>query len=552
VTDQITFAGGRMRVGFDDYGIESYHRFLRAKTLPEYEVEFDALTENYTITAPERFARMMGVELPAQDRGELPLSEFLFDDQAAVVKMAIEAMRFAIWTDCGWGKTLAGLEWAKHVVHRTRGRVLIFTRNEIIGQWIDTAREFHADGLPLVHLGTREKMKAWAKGDMGPGVAITNYEKMNYAHEGTAGQVVREFGHLSGVVLDEGSRLRTAGGRQKWALIKSCEQIPYRLILTATPAPNDVAEFMSQAGFLGKFRAEQSINAYFSRNDKTHRWTVKPHARAAFFAFMASWSIYIRDPRRYGWRQNFADVPEPIIKRHDIEATDEQRDLMRTVLADGSGRRHLFASQETNTIQRARLSQLAKGFLYVRDRKDKKAREVRLVESRKPAFVADLIRAEVKRGLQVLVWTSFDAESDILARLLGESVEFELMTGKTKKRERVDILERFRTGQSRVLISLPAMLGFGMNFQHVGSMIFSGFNDSYESWYQAIRRAYRYGQRRRLRVHVPLIPELEEDMYENIMRKQRDDEANVLDMESHYIRAMAAAGQLPGTVACAV
>ena len=88
-----------------------------------------------------------------------------------------------------------------------------------------------------------------------------------------------------------------------------------------------------------------------------------------------------------------------------------------------------------------------------------------------------------------------------------------------------------------------------MNFQHVGSMIFSGFNDSYEAWYQAIRRAYRYGQRRRLRVHVPLIPELEEDMYENLMRKQRDHETEIVEMEAHYIGALRATGQLPGVAA---
>ncbi|MHC5542218.1 helicase-related protein, partial [Singulisphaera rosea] len=201
-----------------------------------------------------------------------------------------------------------------------------------------------------------------------------------------------------------------------------------------------------------------------------------------------------------------------------------------------SGHRLMFGTKETNAIQRNRLGQVAKGFRY-RKGKSKGSRRVERVDSLKPGFVADLIRSEAEAGLQVLVWTIYDAEADILAERLAGFEGLDLLTGKTAEKDRLHILERFRRGESKVLVSRASMLGYGMNFQNCGSMIFSGFNDSYESFYQAIRRAYRYGQLRRLRVHLPVVNELEGDMLENLWRKQSDHEAAIAEMERNYLSA---------------
>lgn len=539
----VVFAGDEMRVHFDRFDIAAYSRFLRCKTLPESRTEFHEEDDTYTIVAPARFASFLGIQDTRTAAGELKLADHLFDDQRFVTTTALAAKRFACWSDCGWGKTLLGLEWARLVIQLTGGRVLIFTRNEIIQQWVDEAAKWYGEDLPVQVLHSRQEMKEWAQTGQPTGalIGITNYEKLNYSREGPAGQVVREFQGLAGVILDEGSRLRTQAGKQKWALIKSCENIEYKLILTATPAPNDLAEFMSQAGFLNKFRAEESINTYFRRDDKTHRWTVRPHARAAFFRWMASWSIYIRDPRKYGWRlgPGFVQVPEPTVIRHDIKPTFEQMSMMRLVAAGTNGRIGMFPVNDLNTIQRMKLSQLAKGFLYV---KTDGKKTVELVPSLKPGFVANLIRSEVAAGRPTLVWTTFDAEADLLAFELrhppGAVIEFDLLNGKTPKRQRQEILDRFRFGESRCLISLASMLGFGMNLQHAKSMIFSGWNDSYESFYQAVRRAYRHGQSDRLRIHLPVIPELEGEMLNTIMRKQTEHAAAIEEMESNYVRVL--------------
>lgn len=530
----VTIDGDTMAVRFDRFSIDQYGLFLKVKALPEYQVAFDPPTESYTVTAPARFASMLGVALPVADRQRLPFPTFLFDDQAAIIRMALEAKRFACWSDCGLGKTLIQLEFARQVIHRTGGRVLLFTLNEIVGQTIDECVKFYGDTLPIHRIETRAAMREWCKA--GPGqLAITNYEKMN--HKGEADQVVNELRHLAGVALDESSRLKAGGGKQKWALIKSCKGIEYKLSCTATPAPNDTIEFASQASFLEKMRTDADIIwTYFARDPKSHRWTVKSHARKAFFEFMAGWSIYVRNPKRYGWRLNQSEIPEPIVFTHDIRPTSSQIAAMQKLCGDASGQLNLLESKAANAIQRSKLSQIAKGFRYIKGESHGK---YKLIPSHKPAVVADLIEQEVRSGLQVLVWTVFDAESDIIAEELRErEIGFDLLIGKVKESERIPMLDRFRCGESRVLVSRAALLGYGQNFQQCGSMVFSGWNDSYESYYQAVRRAYRYGQTKQLRVHLPVIQILEGDQLENILHKQGRHETAIEEMEQNYIAAV--------------
>ena len=533
---KIEIAGERLSVHFTDFSSASYPLFLRVKALPEFDVEFLPQTETYRITAPARFARMLGVDDVRTAAADIELASHLFDDQMAITRLALDAKRFAIWSDCGLGKTPMGLEFARHVVHRTGGRFLIFTLNEIVGQWLDEARKFYGDTLKLHRLESREEMKAWARGDGDPAkIAITNYEKMNYKLDGE--QVVNELRHLAGVGLDESSRLKAGGGKQKWAIIKSCKGIEYKLSLTATPAPNDTIEFASQASFLEKMRSDGDIIwTFFQRNEKTHRWEVKRHARKAFFEFMAGWSIYVRDPRRYGWRKDFPDVPAPTIINHQVEMTDGQRLALQKLSRDKSGQLSLIDRDDRNAIQRSKLSQVAKGFIY---RKGEASGRYERIASLKPSKVAEIVEAEVAAGLQVLVWTVFDAESDLICEQLDFSgIKHDQLHGSTSDFDRIDVLTRFRDGRCPVLVSKASLLGFGMNFQNCGSMVFSGFNDSYEAFYQAICRAVRFGQKKSVRVHLPLIEDLEGDMLENLSIKQAKHEAAIAEMEANYIAAM--------------
>jgi hypothetical protein len=544
----IQFQNDRLLIRWDNFSAgPAYDLFMKAKRLPEYQILLDDDGLAAGVSAPARFAPMLGVNKPAGERDGLPLSSFLFDDQRAIVTMALESQRFACWSDCGLGKTLVEFEFARQVCARTGGRVLIVTLNDVVPQMLAMAREFYGDTLPIVRLNSREAMKVWCAGaemDLGPKIAITNYEKFN--HKGESEQVISELRMLAGLICDESSKLKAGGGKQKWAIIKSARGIQYKLSCTATPAPNDWMEFASQASFLEKLRDQNEILwTYFVRDNTTHRWTIKPHARQAFFEFMAGWSIYVRDPRRFGWRMNVPRPPEPVLFRHTIPATEEQRQFVMDFNAmqpppagDNSGTPSMFAGAY-NAIASNKLSQAAKGFIY---KTEGKRRIAVPVQSLKPGFVAGLIHQEaVIEGLQVLVWTEYDEETAIIARTLkhfAPDVRFELLNGKVKAKDRAGIKERFLGGQCQVLITRADMMGYGQNLQCAGSMIFSGWSFSYEDYYQAIRRAYRHGQTKVLRVHLPCISELEGQMLEAIGRKDRQQEQAIREMEGHYIKAM--------------
>lgn len=202
----------------------------------------------------------------------------------------------------------------------------------------------------------------------------------------------------------------------------------------------------------------------------------------------------------------------------------------------------MFGSDQLSAIQRVKLSQVAKGFRYTKG-EAKGERGVKRIASKKPEAVVEIIRDEVEVGSQVLVWTVFDAESKILAGLLPDAFDgqgkVELITGSTSPEDRTAILERFRTGETRVLISRARMLGYGQNFQFVDAMVFSGWNDSFEDLYQAIRRSYRHGKTNRLRVYFPVIRELEGETLANVQRKEAEFERSIEEMEANYIKARA-------------
>jgi hypothetical protein len=541
----ITQTGENLSIKFTSFGAAEYDMFLRAKRLPESALTYDYEADTYTIETHQRYAGLLGVKADLSEiTGQLPMPDFLFEHQREIVKLALAAKTYAVWSDCGSGKTLIILEFARQVVHRTGGRFLIVTLNEIVGQTIDECQRFYnADGVDIsvpmgiLRIKTREEMRDWCKsGDGVHSIAIVNYEKFNPDEQG---QVVSEIKALAGIALDESSRLKTGGGKQKWALIHSCKGIPYKLSCTATPAPNDVMEFASQASFLERMRSENEIIwTFFTKDKETGEWTVKKHAQNAFFEWMSAWSIYLRDARRYGWSRNVELPPEPVIIKHAIEITQGQLKASRVFNTDNAGQIALFPQQAQGIVGRSKLSQIAKGFVY---QKVGSKTEISRFESNKPSAVADLIVEESHlMGLQVLVWTVFDEESVIIAEELDKrpAVKYATLHGSQKSEERTNTLDRFRKGEIPVLISKAKLLGYGMNFQNVGAMIFSGWDDSFESFYQAVRRAVRYGQKRSVRIHLPYIHELEYAQLENVLRKESQFIEMIERQEAAYIEAM--------------
>lgn len=519
----VTIDGPLARVAFERYDLDAYRLFLRCKKLPEQQVEYDWERDTYTVTTPARFASLLSDVGALEVRDETPLAGHLFDYQAFILRTALAAQRFAVWCDTGLGKGPMQLEWCRQVRDRTNGRVLLCAPLGIIPQMFSEAERFYAGELQLERIATREDLAEWCKRP-GPGIGITNHQKFIPG-------VLPELRYLAGFDLEESSLLKTGGGVTKWNLIKSARGIEYKLSATATPAPNEAMEYASQASFLEKMRSEGDVIWTFFQRDKTGDWRVKPHARDAFYRFMASWSIYMRDPSRFGFRDILADLPDPVIHEYKLPLTEQQRMLMYR-LTDAKG--GLFSDDRMGVKERIQLSQVAKGFLYEKGSGSKRWVEV---DSEKPAFVADLVRQERTAGRQVLVWTTFDEEARILARLIEGDVA--VLDGDMSDEARADVLERFRSGDVPVLISKPQLIGFGLNFQFCRAMVFSGFTDSFEQVYQAVRRCYRFGQTEPVHVHFPYIPELEGMVWTNVKRKETQFLSDVAACENAYRAAMA-------------
>lgn len=522
----VTITGPLASVTFDRFDLDAYRLFLATKRLPESQVEFEPATETYRVTTPARFAPLLGAAVDASERPGLPLAGHLFDYQQFVVERALTARRFACWADTGLGKTTIALEYIRQVIARTAGRVLILVPTiELIDQWQDEARHWYGDDLRLTAVGNRAAVAAWCQ-QPGPAVGLATYATF-------VPGVMPELRYLAGLVADESSILKTGGGTIKWNLIKSARGLDYKLSLTATPAPNDTMEYASQAAFLEKLRTEADILWTFFTRDKHGDWSVKPHARAAFYRFMASWSIYLRNPTHFGFRDILAGLPPPDVREYRLDMTPEQAQWRMGFLVErGRG----FFDDRQGVKERSKLSQLAKGFLY--SGPAGAARTATRLPSHKPSFVADLIRQEVAAGHQVLVWTVFDEESAILAELLGDLPGVGVLHGSMTDTQRLDTLRRFRAGNLAALISKAQLIGYGLNFQFVRAMVFSGFDDSMERFYQAVRRAYRFGQTQTVRVHIPVIPELEGLMWENVQAKQRRFDDETTEMERLYRLAL--------------
>lgn len=522
--------GTRALVRFDRFDLESYRLFLRAKGLPESLVEYDETSGVYTVSTDARFAPMLDASLAELVRDELPLAGHLFDYQAFIVARAIEARRYAIWADTGLGKTAMFLEWARQVRDRTGRRVLVLSPLQVIEQTRAEWARFYPGERPLRRIDSRDDLVDFCEDGAGPAIGICNYEKLIPG-------VIPELRRLGGIVADESSILKTGGGTIKWNLIKSARGVEYKLSCTATPAPNEPMEYASQAAFLEKLRSEGEILWTFFQRNARGEWQVKPHAREAFYRFMASWSIYLRDPARFGFADILASLPDPVMHEHRLSMTEEQRALADELRVDTG--RGLF-DERSGVRERSKYAQLARGFLY---EGSGPGRVVRPVASAKPARVAELAADEVRQGRQTIVWTAFDAEGDLIVRAIdadptSDGITVALLTGATSESERLRIIDDFRAGRVQVLVTKASLVGYGLNFQMCRSMVFSGIDDSFERMYQAIRRAYRYGQTEPVHVHVPVVPELEGLMLENLARKQQQFDADTAEQERWYRAAL--------------
>ena len=386
----------------------------------------------------------------------LALHEALFPFQRDAVAWALRRGRAALFEDCGLGKTLQQLEWARHIP----GDVLILAPLAVAKQTVTEGARF---GIPVRYCRSAAERVS--------GITITNYEMLEHF----------DPADFAGIVLDESSILKAYDGKTRTRIIEAFRETPYRLACTATPAPNDYMELGNHAEFLGVMTRAEMLSMFFVHDGgETQVWRLKGHAERDFWRWLASWSIMIRKPSDLGYDDG--DFVLPPLRYHEhVLAVESPTDGM------------LFALEAVTLQDRiaARRDSIS----------ERVAECARLVNGSKEAWV---------------VWCALNSESEALARAIPDAIE---VKGSDSPESKEAALHAFGSGRARVIVSKPSIAGWGLNWQHCHNQVFVGLSDSWESFYQAARRCYRFGQTSPVNVHL-IIASTEGAVLKNIKDKE--------------------------------
>lgn len=369
--------------------------------------------------------------------GDIDLPAFLFDHQSDIVRWALRRGRAAVFAGTGLGKTAMELAWSDVVADHTGKPVIIFAPLAVAAQHIREAKKFGINARIVK-----------AQDQCGPGINVTNYQKIEHF----------DLSLFGGVVLDESSILKSTDGKYRTKLIEDCSTVPFRLASTATPAPNDFMELGNHSEFLGVMRYTDMLATFFTHDGgDTQKWRLKGHAEPEFWKWMASWAVMLRMPSDLGYDNTGYDLPPLNYHAHTVKV--DYAPSMDTGL--------LFPI-EARTLQE-RLGA----------RRDSVTERVALAASITPD------------DRPFVWWCNLNSEADALTRLIPGAVNLSgADSDEVKERKMIDFTE----GRIRILVTKASIAGFGMNWQHCADTGFVGLNDSFEQIYQAVRRFWRFGQ----------------------------------------------------------
>lgn len=469
-----------MKLSFDTSSVDSYRQFLAVRRLPQYRFV------GSEVEIPDEYASRIGMTPRVIESGEYVPHSKLFDYQNAIAGLAIRKRKFAAFVDCGWGKTFIFLEFARHALQQTGGPILYCCPLMVVQQTINEAESFYGPGvLPIKRVAAADLQEFL---NNGTGIGVTNYEAIR---DGLTA------GNLKGILLDESSMLKSHYGAWGLRLIELGRGVEWKLCGTGTPAPNDRIEFANHAVFLDRARTVNEFLArYFvNRGETQNRWELKGHALKPFYRDLSDWSIFMTNPATYGWRDNVGVIPPIHVHIDHIDLTPEQRKAAQKLTGQ------LVTGSVGGIGQRGKLSQLAKG---------------KGVPSNKPEFIRNQIESWRDKE-STIVWCHYNDEQESMESVLPWAASID---GTTKEEKRQALVESFVRGENRGLITKPKILGFGVNLQVATRHVFSGLQDSYEEFYQCVKRSNRVRSVNPLNVHIPCT-ELEEPMIQNVLRKAK-------------------------------
>lgn len=385
------------------------------------------------------------------------MNPLLFDFQQFIVKRALKKGKFAIFADCGLGKTFMQLEWADQVVRYTNKPVLILCPLAVAGQTINEGNRFGYD--------VRREISNSAN------IFIANYEQLENI----------DCSVFSGIVLDESSILKNFEGSIRNQIIENFSNTKYKLACTATPSPNDPMELGNHSEFLNVMSRTQMLSMYFVHDGgDTGKWRIKGHAVKQFYKWVSSWSIMLTNPSDIGYDGDGYTLPS--LNYHNIEIKTKQRDgvLFNNV-----------AISATNFNQELRLTKIE-----------------RLEE------VASIVNNSIEN---FIIWVKQNEEGELLRKLIPDAIE---VSGSDDNEYKEKMLLGFADNKFRVLITKAKIGMYGMNYQNCHNQVFASLDFSFESLYQSIRRSYRFGQKHQVNIYL-VTTDTMQNVVESIKRKQQ-------------------------------
>lgn len=394
------------------------------------------------------------------DVDKTELNNNMFDFQKDLCKWALKKGKSAILIGCGCGKTIIQLEWAHQVHAHTKKPVLILAPLSVVNQTAKEARKF---GIETVHV-------CRSQADVKNGLNITNYEMIEHF----------DVSVFSGIVLDESSILKSFTSKTTGQLTELFYDTPYKLLCSATIAPNDFTEIGTTCEFLGIMSRTEMLATYFVHDGgKTSDWRLKKAGRSKFWEWMATWAVCFNNPNELDYEIDGYDLPKLRIEK---------------ILTKSKVNDYEMFVKVAETLQERREARKES----MEDRTDKASS---LTNNSSESW---------------LCWVDYNDESAMLAKKCNNSVE---VKGSDAPEFKAQASIDFSDGNIHCLVSKPSIFGFGSNFQSCHNMIFCGLSDSYERFYQAVRRCWRFGQTQEVNCYI-ILSEKEVSILENIERKQ--------------------------------
>ncbi len=386
-------------------------------------------------------SKQKNIVLSGFDVDEKQLNKKMFPFQKFIVKRALKAGKYAIFADCGLGKTLMQLEWAKQVNLNTGKPVLILAPLAVSRQTIAEGKKFHIDVERY-------------DGSNAP-IQISNYEQLANI----------DCSLFSGIVLDESSILKNYEGATKRIILDSFARTPYKLACTATPSPNDPMELGNHSEFLDVMTRNEMLAMYFVHDGgETAKWRIKGHALKLFYQFVGSWSIMLNKPDDIGFKMKGYALPSlNLIERQIETAKKDNGSLFNDAIISATN----FNAE-------------------LRSTKEERLREVvRIVTENKTD--------------NFIIWIKQNEEGDTLRKMLPDAIE---VKGSDSDEWKESKLLGFANNEFRILITKTKIASFGMNYQNCHNQIFASLDFSFEGLYQAMRRSYRFGQEKEVNIYL--------------------------------------------------